>query len=114
MVSFLGLERGRRTEDRLEMQVEGAQHEAMALDGHIFLLPLLNFILKFSSSESTAKHIHPHFSRADFPPGAYHPSMTSPALEAQILILDPVYVASCSFLCSYPFQNDKPRGEMQR
>lgn len=79
---------------------------AMVLDGHIF-------ILKFSSSESFTKHIHPNFSRADLLPGSYHPSLTSPALEDQILILDTISTASCSFLFSYPFQNYEPHGEMQ-
>lgn len=67
MVSFLGLERGRRTEDKPERQMGGVQHKAMALDKHIFLVPLLKFILKLS--ESLAKHIHPNFLRADFLPG---------------------------------------------
>lgn len=112
MVIFLGLKRSRRAEDKPEKQVEGVQHRATVLDKHIFLLPLRKFILKFSWSESLAKHVHPNFLRADSLPGAciqmYQLCFRRPNPDFGCH-----QTANCSSLFFCLFQNYKPGGEVR-
>lgn len=88
LVIFLGLKRSRRAEDKPKKQVGCVQHRATVSDKHIFRLPLLKFILKFSWSESLSPNIFVPISWELTSCQELASKYTSSAWEDQILILD--------------------------